>query len=794
MLNACAAGLLSVVLTGCGGGGGPDTPPAAASQAASPPSASASGSASAPAKTVALATGAEPFDFEVDPETLDITIIKDGIRTQVAKPLPKTAAANVLKTKNAVQWTYPGQVNVRVEKNADYLDIRIESIGADAFAWPSVAADEYDLPLGEGKRIPAADANWREFLKGQTMTWSESFAMDFFALHNGSDPFALVYVVANKFNDEVTFDADPNVSFGFAHAFPSMNPDKSYGFRLYVTKNDPASIVAPYKSYVAEKGGLVTLQEKAKANPNVAKLYGAPQIYLWSESILTDADVDWPKLRALLKGKLGDWLVGLMSGTADGSAELSDVLKTASGQDYMDKYQKGVVLGALNQALKLPNLYAPDPFPNPGDDARKLLAQGADKLSEQKRYELNKPLLARALGDAAGDPSGWGQADSTGLVKDLRSAGIAHAWIGLPNWADGLMNPQLVDAADESGYLIAPYDSYHSIHEGQDPSWNTASFPDPALYEDATIARKDGTKIAGFLGQGRKLNPTLSLPLVKQRVAGILQDGIGYNSWFIDCDATGEIFDDYSPAHVTTQQQDLNARLERLGYVANDLGMVVGSEGGNDYASGVIAFAQGIESPIIAWGDPDMRDKKDSPYYVGGYYAASGIPDRYGKPVPIKPLYERVYVDPAYSLPLYKLAYNDAIITTNHWEWGSDKIKGDEPERMLYELLYNVPPLYHLDRATWEKEKSVIMPFLDVWSPFHEQALTQAMTGFAVLSGDRLVQRAEYGDDLKVTVNFSQKDFRADGETVPAHSAVIVNGGKRQVFDADLGKAAGADA
>lgn len=775
--SLCAAALFGAALTGCQNSGGSDGPSAASTGQQT------GNKETAPPKKEALAVG-EQFDYEVEPDTFALTIIKDGVRMPASKPLPRTAATNVRKAKNVVEWTYPNQVNVRIEKKDGYLDIRIESIGADSYEWPSVRSDLYTMPIGEGKRIPAADANWRQFLKDQTLTWSESFSMDFFAVQASGNPFSLVYVPTNKFNDEVHFDANPNVEFQFTHSFPSINPDRSYGFRLYVSKNDPADIVKPYRTYVEEKGGIVTLQEKAASNPNVAKLYGAPQIYLWSESILTDADVRWPKLRTLLQGELGTLLVRLMSGTVDGNAELKDVLKQVASQDYLDKYQRNIVLGAMNQALKMKNLYSVDVFPHPGAEAQKLIDQGVDKLSEEKRYDLNKLLLAQLLQDAAGEPSTWGQADSTDLVRDMRGAGIEHAWIGLPDWSDGLMNPQLVDEANKSGFLIAPYDSYHSIHDTQDQAWNTASFPDPALYEDATIARKDGTKIAGFLGKGRKLNPTLSMPLVKQRVAGILQDGIGYNSWFIDCDATGEIFDDYSPAHITTQQQDLTARLERLSYMANDKGMVVGSEGGNDYASGVIAFAQGIESPVIAWGDPDMRDKKDSPYYVGGYYAANGIPDRYGKQVPIKSLYESVYIDPAYSLPLYKLVYNDAVITTNHWEWGSDKIKGDVPERMLYELLYNVPPLYHLDRAAWNKQKAGILTFLNVWSPFHEQAVMRKMSAFSVLSEDRLVQSATYGDDLKVTVNFSDRDYASGSETIPAQSAVIVTGKQRQVFHA----------
>ncbi|MEC0117998.1 glycoside hydrolase [Paenibacillus apiarius] len=128
--------------------------------------------------------------------------------------------------------------------------------------------------------------------------------------------------------------------------------------------------------------------------------------------------------------------------------------------------------------------------------------------------------------------------------------------------------------------------------------------------------------------------------------------------------------------------------------------------------------------------------------------------------------------------------YNDSVITTHHWEWGSLKIKNKAAERMLCELLYNVPPLYHLDKEEWESHKKMIADYLTVWSPFHAKAVTKEMTAFQTLSPDRLLQSAEYGPDLKVVVNFSNKDAAYGNDTVKALSAIIYDGDKRTVFSA----------
>ena len=83
----------------------------------------------------------------------------------------------------------------------------------------------------------------------------------------------------------------------------------------------------------------------------------------------------------------------------------------------------------------------------------------------------------------------------------------------------------------------------------------------------SAIINKDGTVNKGFQGVGRKLNPTLSLPSVKERIDNILGNGFKFNSWFIDCDATGEIFDDYAKSRMTTQSQDVEARLQRMEWI-----------------------------------------------------------------------------------------------------------------------------------------------------------------------------------------------------------------------------------
>lgn len=66
-------------------------------------------------------------------------------------------------------------------------------------------------------------------------------------------------------------------------------------------------------------------------------------------------------------------------------------------------------------------------------------------------YSLNKHLLKSLLGDAVEEVSKWGNADGTDILKEMKEVGIEKAWIGLPNWEQGFMQPNFVTKAEGNG-------------------------------------------------------------------------------------------------------------------------------------------------------------------------------------------------------------------------------------------------------------------------------------------------------------------------------------------------------
>ena len=85
----------------------------------------------------------------------------------------------------------------------------MESTGAESFTWPKVEAENYTLPLWEGKQIPSNDENWKKFLKDDAYSFAESFSMKFFAL-NGSK-YSIVYIATNMFNNELKFHSENRI-------------------------------------------------------------------------------------------------------------------------------------------------------------------------------------------------------------------------------------------------------------------------------------------------------------------------------------------------------------------------------------------------------------------------------------------------------------------------------------------------------------------------------------------------------------------------------------------------------
>jgi hypothetical protein len=369
----------------------------------------------------------------------------------------------------------------------------------------------------------------------------------------------------------------------------------------------------------------------------------------------------------------------------------------------------------------------------------------------------------------------WGDGLTTSFLEKLKRDGIDRALLCTGD-LNSLTNPAVAEIATRLGYLLGPYDSYHSIHSpSAKNTWDTAQF-DQALYDTGAIVRKDGKKKAGFQKRGYNLSPKAAEPYVARRVDPLLAK-IPFSAWFVDCDAAGELFDNYDPGFPTTQAEDARLRCDRLQWLTRTHGLIVGSEDGCAYAAGDIHFAHGMLTPVIGWGDPDLKDRK-SAYWLGAYWPPTG-PTVFTRSVPLKPFYQKLYFDPRYRLPLYQIVFHDSVITTHHWSAASLKFSDQLATTELLELLYDSPPLYHLNEKEYKLHRARILAHYAAFSPLHRLLVTNAMTDFQFLTPDREVQRTSFANGARITANFSAAAFKA----IPPRSVLIQSSASAQLMD-----------
>ncbi|MFB3881497.1 MAG: glycoside hydrolase [Armatimonadota bacterium] len=405
----------------------------------------------------------------------------------------------------------------------------------------------------------------------------------------------------------------------------------------------------------------------------------------------------------------------------------------------------------------------------PARQCRSWLIEQGQFVSMKAKIERT-PEAAKLLG--APHIYLWQDGRSVSTVEQLAALGCGPMRIGLSSAQWGFERPELVRAVKELGGLIFPYDSYHSIHHpDQADSWDTAQF-DLELYEKGPIQNLVGAKLPGYLGRGYQLSPLAVWPYVKQRVSRIMSElPEQFNAWFVDCDAYGEVFDDYSPLHPATQEDDVKARLQRMAWIRDEYGLPIGSEGGVAYSAGTIHFAEGMMTPVFGWGDADLMKDTSSPYHLGTW-GSQGSPTILLKRVPLKPYYRTFHFDPAFRLPLYQTVFHDSVVTTHHWHHSSLKFTDQVQTVELLELLYNVPPLYHLNSAELAEHGSRIAAHNAFFAPLHRELGLLPMTDFAWLTDDRMVQSTVFGDEVELVANFSNRPFDDSTAAIPARNVL----------------------
>lgn len=388
----------------------------------------------------------------------------------------------------------------------------------------------------------------------------------------------------------------------------------------------------------------------------------------------------------------------------------------------------------------------------PAADYRSYLAQHGQLGSLREKIAKN-PANGKLLG--AFHAYAWGEARTAAGVARLRKLGVDRMWLGYDAGPDP-MDAAAVRAAKQAGYLVGPYDSFAN---GQDPK--SADSPTSAwpgtVYPDFCVRAADGSPETGFGGRGCYLSSQAfeqaepARHYLADRTRKMTANGA--NSYFLDVDATGEVFRDHAAGHPMTKAGDRTNRLARMGRLAQDF--VLGSESAQPWANGVLAFDHGSGTPVADGLWKLERDKET----WGGWYPQNA-PKNFFQPVTLPADLATAMYDPKYRVPLYETALHGSLVNVERWELSYDKLPAQKTARALLAMLYNTPLNFVLDGPSLTRNGAELAALQKYFAPLHKAAGTERMTSFRWMTADRNVQRTVFGDGvLTVTANFGEQAY-----------------------------------
>ncbi|MGY2179360.1 glycoside hydrolase [Pseudomonas azotoformans] len=670
---------------------------------------------------------------ELDPATLAIRVTPSGQPTvQASNGVAARAVSQLAHSDQQADWQWDDgafRVSATLEQRDLALSIRARAPGEiPILQQPASALGKGVMwPLAEGHYVPADNAIWKAFLLEQgDFNTTQDLSLPLWGVDHGA--FTLNWLLTNPYNNRLRWQPDQALSL--AHEFTSLDPDAPMTLRLHLGDGDPLAGAKRYRQWLVEQGRYEPLADKLRQTPEAQKLLGASHVYLWGNDLLALEDVrDWPLLLQRLRRHE---LKGLLD---------KESAKVLAQTTALNRYEQTVLLRGLNAAI---SKKARQSWQVAEPDMTRLAA----------RYgELRGELAVDFAGALSENPAAWGNP----VIQSLSNAGLPRVLLTLgEGWEGGLWHPEAIRAGVDAGFLMAPYDSYETaLSATENPDWTTAHLGSNA-YRNCAIVLKGGKLKTGFQQSGHYTDPRCVRPLLEARVQAV-QAQAGFNAWFLDAYATSMVFDSYRDSAPMTQAQNAEGNIDASRWINAARKLPTGSEDGNAITAQGILFAHGMQTPVIGWGDPAMTKDKQSPYYVGNWFPPEQ-PAVFFKSVPLKEPFRTVYVEPTMRLPLYQAVFHGSVITTHHWLFDSLKLSNVRVENELTQLLYNVPPLYHLSAATLKQRLPLIQHQDAFFRPLHQRLAMQEMTGFRWLTADRRVQETTFADGTRLVANFSNEE------------------------------------
>lgn len=410
--------------------------------------------------------------------------------------------------------------------------------------------------------------------------------------------------------------------------------------------------------------------------------------------------------------------------------------------------------------------------------------RATEEFSTLRERTSARPQIDRLVG--AVHIYTWDDGRTLDLARELKSAGIERAWIG---W-DPSHPPYPAKGYDEGlkelGYLAGVYDLYRDIYDDREFDKKAAAneqlrglwlhrYPYHGLFEQV-VARLPGNKpkemrASGDLGLMRYWTCTKALlPHVGERIGRELAV-YPHDSIFLDVTLAAGPIECFSPEHPMTRREDAAARLDIHRYMADKLGLVVGSEFGASYGVAHTEFMHGLVTLSNFWGRETFD--RNSPYYTGSW-SNTVRPEIMLGDSKASPSYWKYGLGPGYRVPLFELVFHDCTVASWRWDDNSHKQTETWARKDLFTALYGVAPQWNLDRSLWEKHRDRFVASYRALAPIARAVGYDEMTGHHFLNADRSLQETTFSSGRKVVANFAAHPQTAAGREIPAGGFVLL--------------------
>lgn len=369
----------------------------------------------------------------------------------------------------------------------------------------------------------------------------------------------------------------------------------------------------------------------------------------------------------------------------------------------------------------------------------------------------------------------WGSGRTSACLDLLKKIGLTNLLILYEEKPHRVSNDEwektdyvdqkFIELAKQYGYLVGPYDSWHTAQSLDDADCHNTDFGQ-AFFDSMCVYLPNGQMMSGYAGRGGYIS------MKAEDAAGNIHfydrfkvfRAHGINSYFLDCHATGEVFDDYSADHPQTAFDDLSIRIKHLDYLSKK-NVVLGSETAAFWAVPFLAYAHGNFNTLYSLHWPVASNNK-----IYGGWGPARKPGKFFKQIEANDLYRIRYM-PQYRVPLWQAVFHESCVTSDRWETPLTKFSNLYEVRFLLELLYGVPSMWSLDIETVKKYSSILHQQTEIFTPYHKQVFHEELSKFEYLTEDRLVQRVTWGNSMQVTANFKSEKFN----DLPAQTLKILS-------------------